>query len=53
MDLTTIFIVVAAIVGLWWVFPRLPRIAQIVVAVVVAIACVLVLLNFAGVPVHL
>lgn len=53
MDLTAILVIVAAICGLVWVFPRLPRIGQIVVAIVVAVACLLVLLNFAGVPVHL
>lgn len=53
MNLVTIFIVVLAAAGLWWVFPKLPRIAQIVAAIVVAIACILVLLNFGGVPISL
>jgi hypothetical protein len=51
MDLTTIFIIVAAACGIVYFFPRVPRIAQIVVAVVGIIACMLVLLNFAGIPV--
>lgn len=53
MDITTIIILVAACCGLVWVFPKLPRVGQIVVAIVIAVACVLVLLNFAGVPAHL
>ncbi len=53
MDITWIILIVVAICGLVWVFPKLPRIAQIVVAIVVVIACLLVLLNAAGVPIHL
>ena len=53
MEITTIVIIVAAICGLVWVYPRLPRMAQIVTAIVVVIACVLVLLRFAGVPIGL
>ena len=53
MDITTIVIIVAAICGIVWVYPRLPYIGQIVVAIIVVIACLLVLLKFAGVPIHI
>lgn len=52
MGITGLIIVVIAACGLVWIFPKLPRVGQIVVAVVVVIACLLVLLNYAGVPVH-
>lgn len=52
MDITTIIILVVAVCGLVWVFPKLPQIGQIILAVVVAIACVLVLFNLGGVPIH-
>jgi len=52
MDITAIIIIVAAICGLVWVFPRLPQIGQIVVAIIVVVACLLVLLKFAGVPIQ-
>lgn len=53
MDITTIIIICAAIFGIVWVYPRLPTVGQWVLAAIVAIACVLVLLRFAGVPIHL
>ncbi len=53
MNITALIIVVLAICGLVWVFPKLPRVGQIITAIVVVIACLLVLLNYAGVPIHL
>lgn len=53
MDLTAIIVICAAIFGLIWVFPKLPQIGQWVVAIVVVIACLFVLLKYAGVPIHL
>lgn len=53
MDITAIIIIVAAICGLVWVFPRLPQIGQIVVAIIIVIACLLVILRYAGVPIHM
>lgn len=52
MDITAIILLVGAACGLVWVFPKLPRIGQIITAIVVVIACLLVLLHFAGVPIH-
>ncbi len=53
MDITTIVIICAAIFGVVWVYPRLPQIGQWVLAAIVAIASILVLLKFAGVPISL
>lgn len=53
MDLITIIIAVVAICGIVWVYPRLPYPGQIVLVIVVAVACLLVLMRFAGVPLHL
>lgn len=53
MDITTIVIICAAIFGVVWVFPKLPQVGQWALAAVIAIACVLVLLRFAGIPIHL
>jgi hypothetical protein len=52
VDIGFIVILCVAIGGLIWFFPKLPRIAQIVVAIVVVVACLLVLLNLGGVDVH-
>ncbi len=52
MDITALIIIVLAICGLVWVYPRLPRPGQIVAAIVVAVVCILVILKFAGVDVH-
>jgi hypothetical protein len=51
MDILTIILIVAAICGLVWVYPKLPQMAQIITAIVIVIACILVLLRFAGVPI--
>jgi hypothetical protein len=53
MDISTIIIICAAIFGLVWIFPKLPQIGQWVVAVVVVIACLIILLKYAGVPISL
>ena len=51
MDITTILIIVAACCGVAFFFPKLPRIAQIVAAIVGILICILVLARFAGVPI--
>ncbi len=53
MDITTILIICAAIFGVVWVYPKLPTLGQWALAAIVAIACVLVLLKFAGIPISL
>ena len=49
MNLWTLIIVVLAVCGVVWAYPKLPAPGGIVLVIVVAIACVLVLLNLAGV----
>ncbi len=53
MDLTLIIVAVLACCGLVWAFARLPRVGQIVAAIVIVVACLLVLLKHAGVPISL
>lgn len=53
MNITLIIIIVVAICGLMWVYPKLPQPGQIIVAIIVVIACLLVLLRGAGVPISL
>ncbi len=53
MDISTILLLCAAIFGIVWVWPKLPQIGQWALAAIVAIACVLVLLKFAGIPISL
>lgn len=53
MSIWTIIVVVLAACGLVWVYPKLPQPGQIILAVVVAIACLIVLLNAFGVPIGL
>lgn len=50
MSIWTIIVAAIAIGGLIWFFPKMPGIAQIVVAIIVVIVCLMVLLNLAGVP---
>ena len=49
MSIMTIIIAVLAICGIIWAYPRLPWPGGIILVIIVAIACVLVLLNIAGV----
>ncbi len=53
MNVWTILIAVAAIAGIVYFFPRLPRLGQIVGAIVLFIACALVLLKLSGVDMGL
>lgn len=53
MSITTIIIIVLAICGIVWVYPKLPQPGQIILVVIVAIACVVVLLNAFGVDIGL
>ena len=49
MNLTTILILVAAAIGIGWAYPRLPSPWNFVLVGLVAIVCILILLNYAGV----
>lgn len=49
MNLTTILIIVAAAIGIGWAYPRLPSPWNFVLVGLVAIVCVIVLLNLGGV----
>lgn len=53
MDVMLIVVVVLAACGLFYFVPQLPRPAQIIVAIVVVVVCLLVLARLAGVPLHL
>ncbi len=53
MSIWTIIVIVVAICGIVWVYPKLPTIGQIILAIVIAIACLIVLLNAFGVPIGL
>jgi hypothetical protein len=53
MDITALAIIVAAVCGIVWVYPRLPQIGQIVLAIIIAVACLLIVLRYAGVPISL
>ncbi len=50
MSIVTIIVVVLAVCGIVWVYPKLPQPWGIVLAVIVAIICLAVLLNLAGMP---
>lgn len=47
--LLTIIIVICAIVGLVWAYPRLPYPGNLILVVIVALICLFILLNVAGV----
>ena len=49
MSILTIIIAILAICGIVWCYPRLPAPGGLILVVVVAIACVIVLLQLAGV----
>jgi hypothetical protein len=49
MNITTIIIAVLAVVGVAWAYPRLPSPWNFVLVGLVAIVCVVVLLNLGGV----
>ena len=49
MSIMTIIIAVLAIFGIVWAYPRLPAPGQLILVIIVAIACVVVLLNLGGV----
>ena len=49
MSLGLIIIVVLAICGVVWAYPRLPWPGNIILAVIVAVLSVMILLNVAGV----
>lgn len=49
MSIMTIVIIVAAAIGIGWAYPRLPSPWNLVLVGLVALVCVLILLNVAGV----
>jgi uncharacterized membrane protein len=49
MSITTIIILVAAAIGIGWAYPRLPSPWNFVLVGLVAIVCIIILLNFSGV----
>lgn len=49
MNISTIIIAVLAVCGIVWAYPRLPVPGGIILVVIVAIACVIILLNLGGV----
>ncbi len=53
MDLSWIILIVLAVFGVVWAYPRLPAPWNYVLVAVIAIACVLILLSAGGVPVSL
>ncbi len=52
MNITTLIIAILAVCGLVWCYPRLPSPFNLVLVAIVAVACVLVLLNFSGTGLH-
>ncbi len=50
MNLILIGTVIVCCVGIYFLFPKMPRIAQIIVAVVGVLICFYVLAHMAGVP---
>ena len=49
MSIITIIIAILAVCGIVWAYPRLPAPGGLILVVIVAIACVIVLLNLGGV----
>lgn len=49
MSIVTIIILVLAVSGIVWAYPRLPSPWNLVLVAVVAVVCVVILLNLAGV----
>lgn len=49
MSIMTIILLILAVCGIVWAYPRLPAPWNLVLVGLVAIACVLVLLNLSGV----
>jgi Na+/H+ antiporter NhaD/arsenite permease-like protein len=53
MNIYTIILVILAVCGVVWAYPRLPSPWNYVLVAVIAIACVFILLNAGGVPINL
>lgn len=53
MSLVTIILIILAVCGVIWAYPRLPYPGNLILVVVVAIACVLVLFNLSGVGLNI
>jgi hypothetical protein len=53
MNIYTIVLVILAVCGVVWAYPRLPAPWNYVLVAVIAIACIFILLNAGGVPINL
>lgn len=53
MNIYTIILVILAVCGVVWAYPRLPAPWNYVLVAVIAIACIFILLNAGGVPISL
>jgi hypothetical protein len=53
MNIYTIILVILAVCGVVWAYPRLPAPWNYVLVAVIAIACIFILLNAGGVPINL
>jgi membrane protein implicated in regulation of membrane protease activity len=53
VSIVTLIVIILAICGIVWAYPRLPSPWNIVLVAIVVIISVMVLLNYAGVPLHL
>lgn len=49
MSILTIILVVLAVIGIGWCYPRLPSPANFILVIIVAVACVIILLQLGGV----
>ncbi len=49
MNITTLLIIILAVVGIVWAYPRMPSPWNFVLVIIVAIVCVMAILNLSGV----
>ena len=49
MSIVTLIIIALAIIGIVWAYPRLPWPGNLILVIVVAVACVIVLMKAAGI----
>lgn len=50
MNLILILVVILACVGIYFLFPKMPRIAQIILAIVGVLGCFYIIAHATGVP---
>jgi hypothetical protein len=48
MSVWTIIVLCLAAAGLWYFFPKMPQIAQIIVAIIGCLACLIIIANALG-----